>query len=103
LAIPASARVGAPPGNRLGCEPYSQAATGAQAGVVLSPVGDLLAVLGDVVPAIGVDLERPGGRPSRLEGFPLRQPARRRPIERPAQQDAAKSVPKRRHQHRMLS
>jgi chromosome partitioning protein len=35
-----------------------------------SPVGDLLALLGDVVPAIGVDLERHGGRPSRLEGYP---------------------------------
>src|SRR3954470_18118499 len=40
----------------------------------------------DVVPTIGVDLERPGGGPSLLEGSPLCQPTPRHPTGRPIQQ-----------------
>jgi hypothetical protein len=63
LAAPVSACLGALPLDRFGREPHREAAAGAQAGVILSPVGELLALLGDSVPAIGVGFERHGGIP----------------------------------------
>ena len=58
-------RLSAPSGDRRLADPNRQAAALAQGGVVLSPVGHLVAPLGDAVVARGVGLER-HGRSSRI-------------------------------------
>ena len=65
-----------PPGrDRLVAEPHRQAAALAQAGVVLAPVRDLVLLLGDVVAAVLVQLERQGGHPGIRDGaIPLPRP-----------------------------
>src|SRR3954451_3342698 len=83
-ATSARARLGAPPLDRLGREPHREAAAGAQAGVVLSPVDYLLALSWSAVPAIGVGLARNGALPSLLNGLPpttaYSQPTPRRSV-----------------------
>ena len=91
LATPPQARLGSPTLDRLGREPHGETAADAQAGIVFSPVGRPLPLLGDAVPAISIGLERHGRCALLLEGLPLRQPTRPRPNGRPVQQDAAAS------------
>ena len=71
LTAPAGARPGAPGLDRLGREPHGEAAAGAQAGVVLGPVGHPVALPRDVAPAIGVGLERQGGSTLDIRGLAL--------------------------------
>jgi hypothetical protein len=53
--------IGSPPLDRLRREPYGEAATGSQAGIVFGPVGDPVPLLGNVTPAVGIGLERHSG------------------------------------------
>src|SRR5205085_6583965 len=59
---------------------------GTQARIVRCPVGDLVSLLRNVMPAVAVGFERHGRRPSTIEGSPPHQPTRGRPPRRPVQQ-----------------
>ena len=67
-ARPGGARLRPPGRDRLLREPDRQAATLAQGGVVVRPVGDPVPLLGDVVTASSVGLERHGRRPGIVGG-----------------------------------
>ena len=69
LPATAGAGLGAPRLDRLRREPHGQAAASTQAGVVLGPVRDPVALLGNAVPTGGIGLERHSGRPMQQDGF----------------------------------
>src|SRR3954465_10748888 len=75
---PTAARPAAPPAGSVQqrrAEPYRQAPALAQAGVILAPVRYLMLLLGNVVPAILVQLEWQGGHPGiREEAILLPRP-----------------------------
>src|SRR4051794_28385481 len=56
---------GAPGRDRLFAEPDRQTATLAQASIIFRPVRYPILLPGDVMTAIGIDLERHGGHPKR--------------------------------------
>jgi hypothetical protein len=63
-----------PGGNCLVAEPHGQAAALAQTGVILAPVRDLMLLLGDVMAAVLVQLERHSGCPGLGRDPLLRHP-----------------------------
>jgi len=65
LALPAwgGTRLSRPSRDRLVGEPHGQAAALAQAGVILTPVRDLVLLFGDMVAAVLVQLKRQDGCP----------------------------------------
>src|SRR3712207_3608998 len=64
------ARLGAPGGNRRVREPDREAAALAQGGIILSPVGDPMSLLGNVAAVGGIDLERHGKIREPGQGMP---------------------------------
>src|SRR4051812_31293392 len=68
LPAPGGARRRPPPLDGFGAEPYRQAPTLAQAGVILAPVRYLVLLLRNVVPAVLVQLEWQGGHPGIRDG-----------------------------------
>src|SRR5438309_1052087 len=65
LTAPRGPWFGAPGRDRLFAEPDRQTATLAQASIIFRPVRYPILLLGDVVTAIGIDLEWHGGHPRR--------------------------------------
>src|SRR3954471_5411135 len=86
LTAPTGAWLSLPGLHRLGRKPHGQATPGTQARIVRCPVGDLVSLLRNVMPAVAVGFERHGRRPSTIEGSPPHQPTRGRPPRRPVQQ-----------------
>ena len=68
LATRGRARLRPPALDGLTREPDRQAATLAQAGVILTPIHELVLLLGNVVTAVLVQLERQGGLPRSGQG-----------------------------------
>ena len=92
LTAPTGAWLSLPGLYRLGRKPHGQATPGTQARIVRCPVGDLVSLLRNVMPAVAVGFERHGRRPSTIEGSPPYQPTRGRPPRRPVQQRVADPV-----------
>src|SRR2546430_17028786 len=65
LTAPRGPWFGAPSRDRLFAEPDRQTATLAQASIIFRPVRYPILLPGDVMTAIGIDLERHGGHPKR--------------------------------------
>src|SRR5882724_9450257 len=65
LTAPRGPWFGTPGRDRLVAEPHRQTTTLAQGSIIFRPVRYPILLLGDVVTAIGIDLERHGGYPKR--------------------------------------
>jgi len=66
LTAPCCAWLGPPGRDRLFAEPHRQAATLSQGSIIFRPVGHPILLLGDVMTAIGIDLEWHSEHPRRL-------------------------------------